>query len=92
MGHPPFDKRELAVLFAALLLAALSGYYHRDLRRIPEWRFLLAGICCLIIGSTATIVEHFVLYDVFNTLEHMGYLAQSLMLALWAVRVRRVRA
>ena len=29
MGHPPFDKRELAVLFAALLLAALSAYYHR---------------------------------------------------------------
>lgn len=92
MGHPPFDKRELAVLFAALLLAALSGYYQRDLRRIPEWRFLLAGILCLIIGSTSTIAEHFVFYDVFNTVEHMSYLAQSLMLAIWALRVRRVRA
>ena len=92
MGHPPFERRELAVLFAGLLLAALSGYYHRDLRRIPEWRFLLAGILCLIIGSTATIVEHFALYDVFNTVEHTSYLAQSLMLAIWAWRVRRVRA
>ena len=92
MGHPPFDKRELAVLFAALLLAALSGYYHRDLRRIPERRFLLAGILCLIVGSTATIAEHFVFFDVFNTVEHMSYLAQSLMLALWALRVRGVRA
>ncbi|HYP97888.1 MAG TPA: hypothetical protein VER96_04385 [Polyangiaceae bacterium] len=92
MGHPPFDKRELAVLFAALLLAALSAYYNRDLRRIPEWRFLLAGILCLIVGSTSTIVEHFVLYDVFNTIEHLSYLAQSLMLALWALRVQRVRA
>ena len=80
------------MLFAALLLAALSAYYHRDVRRIPERRFLLAGIVCLMIGSTATIVEHFMLFDVFNTVEHMSYLAQSLMLALWAWRVRRVRA
>ena len=79
-------------MFAALLLAALSAYYHRDLRRIPEWRLLLAGIVFLIIGSTSTVVEHFALYDVFNTIEHLSYLAQSLMLALWALRARRVRA
>jgi hypothetical protein len=42
MAHTPFDTRELAVLFAALLVATLSGSYRRDLRRIPEWRFLLA--------------------------------------------------
>ena len=77
---------------AALMLATISGYYHRDLRRIPEWRFLFAGILCLIVGSVATIVEHFALYDVFNTLEHTSYLAQSLMVAVWALRVRRVRA
>jgi hypothetical protein len=92
MAHTPFDTRELAVLTAALLLATLSVYYHRDLRRIPQWRFLLGGILCLIAGSTATIAEHFALYDVFNTIEHLSYLAQSLMLALWAWRVRRVRA
>lgn len=92
MAPTPFDKRELAVLFAALLVATLSGYYRRELRRIPEWRLLLGGILCLIVGSTATIVEHFALYDVFNTIEHLGYLAQSLMLALWAWRARRVRA
>jgi hypothetical protein len=92
MAPTPFDRRELAVLFAALLVAMLSGYFRRDLQRVPEWRFLLAGIVCLIVGSTATIVEHFALYDFFNTVEHVGYLAQSLMLALWAWRARRVRA
>lgn len=92
MAQTPFDKRELAVLFAALLLATLSIYYRRDLRRIPQWRLLLAGILFLIVGSTSTIVEHFAFYDVFNTIEHLSYLAQSLMLAVWAVRVRRVRA
>jgi hypothetical protein len=92
MGRPPFDERELTVLFAALLLAALSAYYQRNLRRVPHWRFLLAGVACLCVGSTATIVEHFVAYDAFNTIEHFAYFAQSLMLLIWALRTRQVPA
>jgi hypothetical protein len=92
MGRPPFDQRELTVLFSALLLAAGSGYFRREVRRVPEWPLLLAGVGFLIVGSTATIVEHFVAYDFFNTLEHASYLAQSLMLMLWALRVRKVPA
>jgi len=88
--RPPFDQRELTVLLSALLLAAVSGYFWRELRRVPEWRFLLAGIGCLIAGSTATIVEHFIAYDLFNTIEHASYFAQSLVLAIWAFRARRV--
>ena len=92
MGRPPFDERELTVLFAALLLAALSAYYQRNLRRVPEWRLLLAGLGCLLVGSTATIVEHFAAYDTFNTIEHIAYFAQSLTLAIWALRTQRVPA
>ena len=92
MGRPPFDQRELTVLFSALLLAVGSVYFRRELRRIPEWGYLLAGVCFLILGSTATIVEHAVAYDFFNTIEHATYLAQSLMLALWALKVRRAAA
>ena len=88
----PFDERELTVLFSALLLAAASAYFRRELQRLPKWRILLAGLACLLVGSTATIVEHFVAYDAFNILEHTAYLAQSLMLLLWAVRVRQVPA
>ena len=53
---------------------------------------MLAGVGFLCLGSTATIVEHFVLYDVFNSIEHCCYFAQSLMLALWALRMRRASA
>lgn len=80
------------MLFSALLLAAGTAYFRRELQRVPEWRILLAGIAWLVVGSTATIVEHFVAYDFFNTLEHASYLLQSLMLALWAFRLRRVPA
>ena len=92
MGRPPFDERELTVLCSALLLAVASIYFRRELRRVPEWPFLLAGIAFLILGSTSTIVEHFYLYDFFNTIEHGSYFAQSLMLLVWALRARRVLA
>lgn len=92
MARPPFDERELTVLVSALCLAAATGYFRRELRRVPQWPLLLAGVGCLITGSTATIVEHFLAYDAFNTLEHACYLLQSLMLLLWALRVRRVPA
>lgn len=92
MVRPPFDERELTVLCSALLLAAASLYFRRELRRVPQWPFLLGGIAFLILGSTATIAEHFALYDFFNAIEHASYFAQSLMLLVWALKARRVLA
>jgi hypothetical protein len=92
MGQRAFDQRELTVLFSALLLACATVYFRRDVQRVPHWRLLLAGVAWLMLGSIATIVEHFWAYDVFNGIEHAAYLAQSSMLLLWALRARRVSA
>ena len=90
MGRTTFDERELTVLISALLITVVSLYFGRELRRLPQWKLLLAGLGCLVVAGTATIVEHFAAYDFFNTLEHAAYLTQSLMLLGWALRARRV--
>lgn len=92
MGRPPFDERELTVLFSALLLGAATVYFRREVQRVPHWPILFAGLTFMVVGSTATILEHFWAYDAFNVIEHGCYLAQSLMLLLWALRTRQVRA
>jgi hypothetical protein len=92
MGRPPFDERELTVLFSALLLGAATLYFRREVRRVPRWRYLFAGLLFLVIGSSATIVEHFAAYETFNTIEHASYLAQSVALLSWVLRLRRVPA
>jgi hypothetical protein len=92
MGRTAFDERELTVLISALLIGAASLYFGRDLRRLPQWKLLLAGLGCLVLGGTSTIVEHFVAYDFFNTLEHGAYLAQSGLLLVWALGARRMSA
>jgi hypothetical protein len=88
----PFDERELTVLLSALLLLAASVYFRRELRRVAHWPLLAAAILCLVAGGIATLVEHAVQYDLFNTLEHSFYLLQSVLLAAWALRLRRARA
>ena len=90
MGRTAFDERELTVLISALLIAVASLYFGHDLRRLPQWKLLLAGLGCLVVGGASTIAEHFVAYDFFNTLEHAAYMAQSLMRLGWALRARRV--
>jgi hypothetical protein len=92
MGRTAFDERELTVLISALLITAASLYFGRDLRRLPQWKLLLAGLGCLVVGGASTIAEHFVAYHFFNTLEHAAYMVQSLMLLSWALRARRVTA
>lgn len=92
MGRPPFDERELTVLLSALLLGAATVYFRREVRRVPRSRHLLAGLLFLVLGSTATIVEHFAAYATFNTIEHACYLAQSVALLSWVLRLRRVPA
>lgn len=83
----PFDERELTVLLSGLLLAASTLYFRSDLRRVPEWRLLLAGVVFMIVGNAATVIEHAVAYNVFNFIEHASYLLQSVVLAAWALRV-----
>lgn len=84
----PFDERELTVLLSGLLLAASTLYFRGDIRRVPEWRLLLAGVACMIFGNAATVLEHALAYEVFNVIEHACYLLQSVVLAAWAFRVR----
>jgi hypothetical protein len=85
------DAREITVLISGLFLTACSVRFRVELQRVPQWRVLAYGMACLVIGNVATIVEHFVAYDLFNDVEHLCYFLQSLALAAWALRLRRLR-
>lgn len=89
MAPTPFDTRELVVLISAAFVFACSLRFRGELRRVPSWQILNAAIVCLIVGGAATVVEHFTTYELFNVVEHVAYLCQSLLLAVWALRIRR---
>ena len=90
MAETPFDSREIVVLISALFVFSSSLRFRRELMRVPRWRVLSAAMVFLVIGGTATIIEHFWAYPVFNAVEHVAYLCQSLLVAAWAFGIRRV--
>jgi hypothetical protein len=89
VAQTPFDAREITVLISAVFVCACLVRYRSDLQRVPAWRTLTTAMGFLVLGGTATIVEHFVAYDLFNVIEHAAYFLQSVALAAWAIHVRR---
>ncbi len=89
MAPTPFDARELTVLISAVFVCACIVRSRGDLQRVPAWQTLTAAMGFLVVGATATIIEHFVAYPLFNTIEHAAYFLQSAALAAWAIRARR---
>jgi len=89
VAETPFDSREIVVLISAVFVFASSLRFGTELKRVPSWRALGAAMVCLIIGGTATIVEHFTSYAVFNLVEHVAYLCQSLFVVAWAFSMSR---
>ncbi len=90
MAQAPFDSREITVLISAVFVCACIVRYRSDLTRVPAWRTLTAAMGFLVVGGTATLMEHFVAYQLFNTIEHAAYFLQSAALAAWAIRARRL--
>ncbi len=89
VAQTPFDAREITVLISAVFVCACIVRYRSDLQRVPAWQTLTAAMGFLVLGGTATILEHFAYYDLFNAIEHAAYFLQSAALAAWAIRARR---
>jgi hypothetical protein len=65
----------VALFLAPIIISGLRGLSS------PARGLIVAFVCCLLVALTATIAEGFVLYDVFNTLEHAMYAAAGLIAA-----------
>ena len=57
------------------------------LKRLPEWKTFIAAFYTLFMSWIMTILEGFFWRDFLNYLEHMGYAASSILLAVWCWRV-----
>lgn len=89
MEAPPFEHREIAVLVGGLLVIVCTLALMRDFKRVPRWQLLGLSLGSLVLGNTATVLEHFAAYSFFNHLEHAAYSLQSLLLAVWAHQLQR---
>lgn len=80
---------EFVTLLLAVTVAAATFVRRRYLLAIPHWPWLAAAGISLLVAWTATVLEDLWAPAAFDTLEHAAYLAQSLLLTTWIVRVGR---
>jgi len=59
------------------------------IQRIPGSRILIAGFFIQLAGWFLTVLEGFVLENLFNYFEHTCYAVSSLLLAFWCLKARR---
>lgn len=56
---------------------------HRAVSQIPRSNILLLGLVFLLLSNFFTVLEGVMLEKLFNFLEHLGYTASLVCLALW---------
>lgn len=81
------EEREVTTLVLGVIIAAATVARWRVLQQLPGWPLVAAAGGCLLVAWTATVVEHLMLPAWLNTLEHVAYSAQSVLLAVWVWRL-----
>lgn len=80
---------EFVTLLLALTVASATLVRRRYLLAIPHWHWLAAAGASLLVAFTATVLEDVWAPKAFDFIEHGAYLAQSVLLTTWIVRVGR---
>lgn len=80
-----YENEILLWLFGIIVLAFLLFHY-KTLRRLPAINVLFASYVVVLLAWTATNLEQLFWPSVFNTAEHVAYLASSLLLLIWCWR------
>jgi len=77
------QNNELVSLILATGVLIFIWVYYRRLRRIPRFRFLLAGFCCMHLGLVLTVLEGFFWETLLNTVEHVSNVCSYIFLVIW---------
>lgn len=86
-------EHEILTFLLASLILLFVGIYRNDVKQLPGARWLVAAYLALWCAWTATNVEHVFFPLFFNATEHLAYMANSVLLAVWCwFVVRRRRA
>lgn len=77
------------VTFLLFALVAIFYFINRQkLSGFPGVKYFLISMGLLLISSVATILEGFLLEEIFNTVEHTARLISSVSLIVWAYSLR----
>lgn len=81
------EESELITLLIGIGVFIFIIINFRKLKEIPKFNILLTSFTSFLIGWTLTVLESFMLYDLFNLIEHICYITASICIFLWIVLI-----
>jgi hypothetical protein len=74
---------ELFVLSLGTVVLIFIGFYRAQFGRLPAASWLFAAFISIWIAWVATVLEHVAFPVFFNLVEHLGYMANAVLLLSW---------
>ena len=81
------QENEIVMVLLGLGVMFFVVGYLSKFKSLPEWKILVAGFVIFFLGWIMTILEGTEANDTFNYLEHLCYMAGSILLAVWCWKV-----
>jgi len=81
------QNNELLILILAIAVVIFWHMNKSNLTDLPQCRTLYTGFCFLLASWVFTIVESYVLEELFNMLEHIFLMLASAFLMVWVFMV-----
>lgn len=78
-----FQESELIALFISLCVIILGIIYNKHLKSVPHYKMLVLAFMLYSLSLISTVAEGFLLFAMFNAIEHISYLLSALMLFIW---------
>lgn len=86
------QQHELITAILGLGVLLLMIVQRRQLRLIPDYRWLFLSYCLILLAWLLTIAEDYWLPVYMNLLEHICYLASAALVAWWTQKFLRREA
>ncbi len=77
------NQNEVVMLLFCFGVFLFIIYNLCEFKRIPGWNLVLSAYVAFFTGVIFTVAESFIFPDVLNVLEHLLYLASSIILLIW---------
>jgi hypothetical protein len=78
-----FAHDELIMLIISLIVIIMIAINFRLLRRIPNCFLLMCSFVLVAFSAICTVAEGLVFPEVLNYLEHLSFMAASILFAVW---------
>lgn len=85
------QENEVVMFLLGGLMLYLSHRFRNNLKSLPYSFFFMGSYHLFFAAWTFTIVEGFILPDIFNLLEHSCYAVGALLLAIWSFKAVKIQ-